>query len=275
MPGSGGSPIERKTEAVGSGRATVIEPSRGWVRLNPAELWRYRELLGTFVLRDLALRYRQTFLGASWVILRPLLTMALFTLVFGWLVRVPSEGYPYAIFVFAALLPWTYFANAVTSAGSSVIAASGLVSKVYFPRILIPVAAAIGGVVDLLVSVVFLLAIMPFFGVPFTAGLLAVPALFAALFLAALGVGILFAAVTVAYRDTGGLLAFFLQAWMYATPVIYPSSLVPERWRFALLLNPMTGLVEAFRSCVGRRRTRHPKGRGWTTLQWSQLPCRS
>ncbi len=232
----------------GTARTTVIEPSRGWRMLDVGEFWAYRELLWVLVLRDIRVRYKQTVLGVLWVILRPLASMALFTVIFGKLARIPSDGSPYAVFVFAALVPWTFFAAAVAASGNSLVGSSGLIGKIYFPRLVIPVAAVGSGLVDLAVSAAFLLVLMPFFGVAWSARLLAVPLLVGAVLVMALGVGTLFSALTVAYRDFGSILGFVLQIWMYATPVIYPSTLIPQEWRWALHANPMAALIEGFRS---------------------------
>lgn len=235
------------------GRRTVIEPAKGWRMLDLGELWACRELLASFVARDVKVRYKQTVLGAAWVILRPLLSVAIFTVIFGRLARIPSEGYPYAVFVYAALLPWTFFAGSVTASGNSLVGSAGLIGKVYFPRLIVPFASVGAGLVDFAVSGAFLLLLMPVLGAGWSLSLLAVPFLLLPILLLALGVGTLFSALAVAYRDFVGVMGFMLQIWMYATPVIYPSTLVPERWRWVLGLNPMTGLVEGFRSAfLGR-----------------------
>lgn len=226
----------------------VIEPSRGWKSLNVKELWSYRELLSVLLRRDIKVRYQQSVFGVAWVLIRPLLSMAIFTLVFGIFARIPSDGYPYALFVFAGLVPWIYFSTSVLSAGNSLVDSAGLIGKVYFPRLIIPAAPVAGGLLDLCVSMAFLLLLMPFFGMPWTANLLALPLLVLGISLAALGVGTFISALNVAYRDFGGIAGYALQVWMYATPIVYPESLVPERWRFLLLLNPMAPLVEGFRS---------------------------
>lgn len=216
--------------------------------LDVAKLWSFRELLWVLILRDIKVRYKQTVLGAAWVLLRPILGTAVFTLVFGMLARIPSDGYPYAIFVYSALLPWNFFAGAVGAAGNSLVGSSGLIGKVYFPRLILPLASVGSGLVDVVVSAAFLLVLMPIFGVAWSLRLFAVPVLaFGVLFLA-LGMGILFASLIVAYRDFSAVMVFLLQIWMFATPVVYPTSLVPEAWRFLLRLNPMAGLVEGFRS---------------------------
>ena len=242
-----------RPSAPASVRTKIIEPAKGWRMLDVGELWRYRELLGVLVLRDVKVRYKQSVLGVAWVILRPLTSIAILTLVFGTLARIPSDGYPYPLFVFAALLPWIYFSNAVASSGGSLVASSSLIGKVYFPRLIVPMASVAGGLVDLLVSMAFLLLVMPFFGLGWSLNLLAVPPLVLAVVVTALGVGTLFSALTVAYRDFGNITGHALQLWMFATPVVYPASLVPGPWRFVLHLNPMAAQVEAFRSAfLGR-----------------------
>lgn len=247
-----GGALENSRHA-GNFEKTVIEPAKGWRILDVRELWRYRELFWGFILRDIKVRYKQTVLGAAWVILRPLLGTAVFTLVFGMLVRVPSDGYPYAVFVYSALLPWTFFAGAIGAAGNSLVGSSGLVGKVYFPRLVIPAASVGSGIVDLAVSSLFLLVLLPLFGMNWGINLLALPLLALAVVFLALGVGTLFSALIVSYRDFSAVLTFLLQIWMFATPVVYPSSLVPGNLRFLLHLNPMAALVEGFRSAfLGR-----------------------
>ena len=216
--------------------------------LDFGELWAYRELLSVLVMRDIKGRYKQSVLGVAWIVLRPLATMAVFTLVFGMFARIPSDGYPYPLFVFAGLLPWIYFSTSVLSSGGSLVASSGLVSKVYFPRLIIPAASVAGGLFDLFVSMAFLLAAMPFFGAGWTVNLLAVPALVLGLVVTTLGVGTLISALTVAYRDFATIAGFALQVWMFVTPVIYPVGMVPQRWQWILHVNPMAAQVEGFRS---------------------------
>jgi lipopolysaccharide transport system permease protein len=226
---------------------TVIVPSGGWRMLDLRELWAYRELLAVLVTRDIKVRYKQSVLGVAWVILRPLLSAGIFTLVFGLLAKIPSEGHPYAIFVFTALLPWTFFSVAVASSGGSLVGSAGLIGKVYFPRLLIPLASVAGGLLDLAVSIGVLLVLMPFFGVEWSLRLLLVPFLVAGVLVVALGMGTLLSALTVAYRDFGNLVGFLLHLWMFATPVVYPTSLVPERFRWVFYFNPMAAQVEGFR----------------------------
>lgn len=216
--------------------------------LDLRELWAYRELLWVLGARDVRVRYKQTLLGAGWAILRPLLTMVIFTLVFGRLAKMPSEGMPYSVWVYAALLPWTFFASAVGASGQSLVGSAHLISKVYFPRLIVPLASIGAALVDFLVSSVVLFGLMAWYGVGWTANLAAAPLLFVALVFTGLGAGTLLSALTVAYRDVTHLLPFILQIWMYVTPVVYPASLIPERFRWLLYLNPVAGLTEGFRS---------------------------
>jgi lipopolysaccharide transport system permease protein len=227
---------------------TVIEPPRGWRMLDWRELWAYRELLWVLTSRDIKVRYKQTILGAAWAIIRPVTTMVIFSVVFGQFARMPSDGYPYPIFVYAALLPWTFFAAAIGASGHSLVGSAHLVSKVYFPRLIIPLSSIGAGLVDLLVSVGILLLMMLWYGVGWSWNLLAAPLLLLAVIFLALGVGTLLSALTVAYRDFTHLTPFVIQIWMYVTPVIFPASLVPPRWHWLLYANPMTGLVEGFRA---------------------------
>jgi lipopolysaccharide transport system permease protein len=227
---------------------TVIEPRRGWHMLNWRELWAYRELLWVLTMRDIKVRYKQTVLGASWAIIRPVMTMLIFSVVFGQLAKMPSDGFPYPVFVYAALLPWTFFAAAIGTSGQSLVGSAHLVSKVYFPRLIIPLSSIGAGLIDLAISTGVLLLMMLWYGVGWTPNLLAAPLLLIGVIFTALGVGTLLSALTVAYRDFTHLTPFMVQIWMYVTPIIYPVSLVPERWQWLLYINPMTGLVEGFRS---------------------------
>lgn len=226
----------------------VIERPKGWRMLDWRELWAYRELLWVLTTRDIRVRYKQTVLGSAWAILRPFLTMVVFSVVFGMLAKLPSDGYPYPVFVYAALLPWTFFAGAISVSGQSLVGSANLVSKVYFPRLIIPLSSVGAGLVDLLISTGILLLMMLWYGVGWTWQLLAAPLLLVALIFTALGIGTLLSALTVAYRDFTHLTPFLVQLWLYVTPVIYPVNLVPERWQWLLYLNPMTGLVEGFRA---------------------------
>jgi lipopolysaccharide transport system permease protein len=232
----------------GSEYVTVIEPSRGWRLLDVRELWAYRELLWVLTVRDIKVRYKQTVLGAAWAILQPLTTMIIFTVVFGRLAKMPSDGFPYPIFVFSALLPWTFFANAIATSANSVVGSAQLVSKVYFPRLIIPLSSVGSNLVDLAISTGILVILMLYYGQGFTTNLVAAPILLLAVIFTALGVGTLLAALTVAYRDFRYVVPFLVQIWLYATPVIYPVSLFPERYQWILYINPMAGLIEAFRA---------------------------
>lgn len=232
---------------------TVIEPPKGWHMLDWPELWAYRELLWVLTMRDIKVRYKQTVLGAAWAVIRPFITMVIFSLVFGQLAKMPSDGFPYPVFVYAGLLPWTFFAGAIGASGNSLVGSAHLVSKVYFPRLIIPLSSVGAGLVDLLVSTGVLLLMMLWYGVGWSFNLLAAPLLLVGVVFISLGVGTLLSALTVAYRDFTHLTPFMVQIWMYITPVIFPVSLVPERWQWLLFINPMTGLVEGFRSAfLGR-----------------------
>lgn len=225
-----------------------ITPSRGRRLVDFAELWRYRELIGVLALRDLRLRYKETFLGAAWAVLPPLFAAVIFTVVFGRLAKLPSDGYPYSVFVLSGLLPWTFFANSAAAAGMSLVGSSHLVSKVYFPRLIIPLAAMCVPIVDLAVSAVFLLIWMRVKGVPLTPAIFLAPLALIGLGIVAAACGLGLSALTVAYRDVRNVTPFLLQFWMYATPVVYPARLFPARWRWVLYLNPMAGAVDGFRS---------------------------
>ena len=225
----------------------VIEPSRVWFRLDLAALWQYRELLYFLVWRDLKVRYKQTAIGATWAILQPLMTMVIFTVIFAHFAKIPSDGLPYPIFAYTALLPWTYFASALSRSSSSVVAEAHLISKVYFPRAVLPLAGTVSGIIDFAVAFPLLLGMMIWYGIMPTRGLLALP-LFLLLALAtALAVGLWCSALNVRYRDVALTIPFLTQCWMYASPVAYPVSLVPENWRFLYSLNPMAGVIEGFR----------------------------
>jgi lipopolysaccharide transport system permease protein len=232
----------------GQQHVTVIEPVDGWRLLDLKELWAYRELFWVLTARDLKVRYKQTVLGAGWAIIQPFMTMVVFSIIFGSFAKMPSDGFPYPVFVYAGLLPWTFFTNALTRAGSSVVGSANLLSKVYFPRIIIPLSSVGAGVIDLSISTMVLLLIMLYYGVGWSLNLLAAPLLLVLVMFMALGVGTLISALNVAYRDVSFLTPYLLQLWMFATPVIYPASLVPERWHWLLYLNPMAGIIEGSRS---------------------------
>lgn len=232
-------------------REIVLRPGARSFRQDLAEAWRFREMGYLLTWRDVKVRYKQTALGAAWAILQPLLAMAVFTAIFGRFAGLPSEGVPYAAFVYVGLLPWTYFSGAITSASQSLLANTNLVTKIYFPRLLIPASACLAALLDLGISASVLLVLLPLAGVrPGPAGLLLLPALVALLFLLALGCGVWLAALKVEYRDFQYVIPFLVQIWMFLTPVLYPASLLPERLRGLLALNPLVGVVEAFRSAL-------------------------
>jgi lipopolysaccharide transport system permease protein len=225
----------------------VIEPTRGWVGLKLRELWEYRELVYFLIWRDVKVRYKQTALGALWAIIQPLFSMLVFTVVFGKLAKIPSDGIPYPLFSYAALLPWNYFAQGLSSSSDSLVGSANLIRKVYFPRLAIPVAAVCGGVVDFLIAFGVLLLMMGYFGVAPTANVVWLPFYLLLALVTALGVGLWLSALNVQYRDVKYTVPFLVQFWMYATPIVYPSSLLPEPWKTLYGLNPMAGVVEGFR----------------------------
>ena len=226
---------------------TVIGPSKGWLDLGLRELLAYRELLYFLIWRDIKVRYRQTALGAAWAILQPFLGMVVFSLFFGRLAGVPSEGVPYPIFSFAALVPWQFFANGVTQSANSLVGSANLLTKVYFPRLVIPSSAVLSGAVDFSLAFLVLLAMILFYGIAPTANVIWLPLLLLLALITSLGVGIWLSALNVEYRDVRYVVPFLIQLWLFATPVAYPSSLVPEPWRAIYALNPMVGVVEGFR----------------------------
>jgi lipopolysaccharide transport system permease protein len=226
---------------------TVIEPSRGWVSLRLRALWRSRELLYFLIWRDVKVRYKQTLLGAAWAILQPLLTMVVFSIFFGKLARMPSDGVPYPLFAYVALVPWTFFANGLILSSGSLVSNQTLLRKVYFPRLVIPISAVASGLIDFGIAFVVLLGLAARYGVTPTSHMLWLPALVLLALVTALGVGLWFAALNVLYRDIQYVVPFLVQVWLYATPIVYPSSLVPERWRTLYAINPMVGVVEGFR----------------------------
>jgi len=225
----------------------VIEPRRAWVPLKLRDLWQYRELLYFLTWRDLKVRYKQTALGAAWAVMQPLFTMLLFTLFFGKFARLPSDNLPYPLFAYAGLLPWTFFTNALTSAGNSLVGSSNLITKVYFPRLLMPGAAVLAGLADFACAFVVLTLLMLWYQVPIGANLLLLPALVLLTAALALGVGLWLAAWHVKYRDVRYLIPFLIQSWMFATPIIYPASMAPEQYRRLFALNPLTGIIEGYR----------------------------
>lgn len=240
-----------------NGQETVlfIRPSSGWSALNLKELWHFRELIYFLTWRDVKVRYKQTALGAAWAILQPFMTMVVFTIFFGRLAKVPSDNVPYPIFSYTALLPWGLFTKALTDAGRSLVAHRSMITKIYFPRLAIPIASVLGGVVDFALAFLVLLGMMLYYtyapdsGYRFelTPALLTLPLFLLLAIITALGVGLWLSALNVLYRDIGYILPFLTQFWLFITPVAYPASMIPERWRLIYALNPMTGVVEGFR----------------------------
>lgn len=228
-------------------RTVVIKPSSGWTALNLKDLWVYRELVYFLTWRNLKVRYKQTALGAAWAILQPFLTMVVFSIFFGNLAKVPSDGVPYPIFSYTALLPWTLFSKALSDAAHSLVQSSHMITKVYFPRMILPLAAVLAGVVDFLIAFVVLLGMMVFYKVTPTANIWTIPFFLLLTLVTAIGVGLWLSAFNVLYRDINYVLPFLTQFWMYISPIAYPTSMVPEKWRLVYALNPMTGVVEGFR----------------------------
>lgn len=235
--------------------STVIQPRKRLFELDLNEIWSYRELLYFLVWRDVLVRYKQTVIGISWAVLQPLLTMAIFAIIFGKLANIPSDGKPYPVFAFAALLPWNYFSQALSRSGTSLVGERNLITKIYFPRLLIPLAASVSPVVDLFFSFLVMVALMMWYGIIPTLGLLILPLFIVLALLTALAVGLWASALNVKYRDVGHTIPFLVQAWMYASPIAYPVSMIPEKWRLLYSLNPMVGVIEGFRwSMLGSER---------------------
>ncbi|MEW6333421.1 MAG: ABC transporter permease, partial [Thermodesulfobacteriota bacterium] len=228
----------------------IIEPRGKPAGLQCRELWNYRELLRFLIVRDIKVRYRQTVLGGLWAILQPFMNMVVFTIFFGHFAKIPSDGLPYPIFVYTALLPWQFFSSGIGSSGNSLVASSHLISKVYFPRMIIPTASLGVGCIDFLIAMIVLLLMMVYYGIYPGAGILLFPFFMALVAAASLGVGMVLAALNVAYRDFRYVIPFLVQFWLFATPVIYPVSIVPAQWRWLVNLNPMAGLITGIRSSL-------------------------
>ena len=244
----GNLPNEKSEFQLPENPLVVIEPSKGWVPLNLRDLWQYRDLLYILTMRDIKVRYKQTVLGALWAIIQPLFTMLIFTLFFGRLAGMPSDGIPYPLFAYAALLPWTFFSNAVTGSGNSLVGNSNLITKIYFPRMIIPIASVASGLLDFLIAFGLLIFLMFYYAVGLSINIVMLPVLVILTSLLAIGIGMWVSALNVKFRDIRYALPFIIQLGMFATPIIYPSSLVPEKWRWLLSLNPLTGQIEAYRS---------------------------
>ena len=239
--------IEQKTAERGMPRVIVIKPPHGWTALNLRDLWNYRELIGFMTWRDIIVRYKQTLLGVLWAILRPVLTMVVFSLIFGGLAKLPSDNIPYPIFSFAAILPWELFSKALSDASRSLVQNSSMITKIYFPRMILPLASVISGLVDFMIALIILIVMMLFYRITPTSNIWMLP-LFLILALAtSLGVGLWLSAANVIYRDINYILPFITQLWLYITPVAYSNTLIPEQWQFVYAMNPMAGVVQGFR----------------------------
>ena len=225
----------------------TIKPQQGWAALELGDLWRYRELLFLLTWRDIKVRYAQTVLGASWAVLQPLLTMFIFSVIFGQLAKLPSDGIPYPIFTYTALLPWQLFAFSLTNSSQSLVGSQNLVSKVYFPRLVIPIASVLPGLLDFAISFLVLIGMLAYYQIPLTARIFILPLFLLLAVMSALAVGLWLSALNVKYRDIRYVVPFMTLFWQYATPVAYSASLIPAKWRLLYGLNPMTGVVEGFR----------------------------
>ena len=233
---------------VGRLPTVVIQPAPRWPGINAGELWANRELLLFLVWRDIKVQYAQTALGAAWAVLQPLLTMLIFTVIFGRLAKIPSDGVPYSVFTLAALIPWMYFSNAFSAASSSLVTSANLITKVYFPRLIIPLVSVLSGLVNFAVSCVVLALMMAWYHVsPSLLAVPMIPALILLTIVTATGVGCWLAAIYIQYRDVRHIVPFIVQIWMYISPVVYPLSLVPDRYRTLYALNPMAGIIQTFR----------------------------
>ena len=228
-------------------RITMIMPSKGWTALNLRDLWIYRELILFMTWRDLKVRYKQTLLGASWAVLQPFLTMVVFSIFFGNLAKVPSDGVPYPIFSYTALIPWTLFSKALQDASRSLVASSHMITKVYFPRMILPLASVLAGVVDFFIAFIVMIGMMIYYGIAPTINVWTLPLFLILALVTAVGVGLWLSALNVLYRDINYILPFLTQFWMFLTPIAYPSSMVPQRFQVLYALNPMTGVVEGSR----------------------------
>jgi len=236
--------MEQTPESV---QRILIQPSKGLFNFDLRELWQYKELLYFLIWKEVKVRYKQTIIGGAWAILQPLLTMVIFTIIFGRLAKIPSDGMPYPVFTYTALLPWMLFAQALTRSGGSLVYNANLITKVYFPRLLVPLSAALAPIVDFIVSFLILLGMLAWYGIPPTLGILALPFFLALTLVTAISVNLWLAPINVKYRDVAHTLPFLSQIWMYASPVVYPLSMIPEKWQFLYSINPMVGVIEGFR----------------------------
>ena len=228
-------------------RKIILEKRSGLLRIDWAELWEYRELLYTLVEREIKVRYKQTAIGVSWVLLQPLIAMLIFTAIFGRMAKMPSDGIWYPAFILTALLPWGYFSQAITRSGTSLVSSANLVTKVYFPRMLLPLSAIVSPLIDFLLSMGLLFGLLMYAGIPLTWKVITLPIFILIAMLTATGVGLFVSATNVKYRDVGHAIPFVVQIWMFVSPIVYPVSLVPERWKLLYGLNPMVGVIDGFR----------------------------
>jgi len=231
-------------------KLSIIEPKKGWTPIDLKEIWKYRELLYFLTKRDIKVRYKQTVLGGLWAIIQPVFSMVVFTLFFGKLAKIPSDGIPYPIFVYAGLVPWTYFANALSASGNSLVGSQNLITKVYFPRLIIPASASLAGLLDFSIAMVVLGVLMLYYQFLPGLGIFLFPILVCLTFLCAVGVGLWLSALNVEYRDIRYAIPFLIQLWMFVSPVIYPVSMVSEKFRWLLALNPMGGIINAYRASL-------------------------
>jgi len=244
----------------------IIKPRKGLIPVNFKELWVFRELLFFLSWRDIKVKYKQTALGAAWAILQPFLTMIIFSILFGKLAKVPSDGIPYPIFVYTGLLPWNYFSSALSNSGNSLVASSNLITKVYFPRLIIPASASLSSLLDFFIASIILMGMMFFYHfTPDALGIIMIPVLVFLTFIVAVGCGLWLSALNVEYRDFQYVIPFLVQIWMFVTPVIYPITLFPEKYRWILSLNPMGGIIGAFRAAT----------LGHQTINWELLAISS
>ena len=233
-----------------SDEVLVIQPTRGWRHINLREIWRYRELLYFFTWRDIKVRYKQTVIGVLWAVIQPFLTMVVFSVFFGRLAKIPSEGIPYPIFVYTGLLPWTYFSQSLSRSSESIVSSANLIRKVYFPRLVTPISASLSALVDFFISFAILLALMVYYKFLPTTGVFLFPVLVLLTFLCSTGIGFWLSALNVMYRDIRYAVPFVVNLGMFLTPVIYPVSIIPERYSWILYLNPMAGIIESFRATI-------------------------
>jgi lipopolysaccharide transport system permease protein len=240
-------------------------PPKGWLSLNLGEVWRYRDLLSMLVWRDFSTRYRQTILGVGWALIRPIFSVVVFTVIFGHVAKLPSDGIPYPLFSFAAMMPWLYFSTALANATNSVVLSQGLLTKVYFPRLVLPLASIASGLGDFAIQFVILIGLMLWYGVAPTWAVLLVPLFILECMVVSLALGLWLTALNVKYRDIGQIVPFVVQIWMYLTPIVYASSIVPQRYRALYSLNPLVGVIDGFRWAM----------LGQTAPSWSMLAISS